>query len=154
VLDDAEVAALHAAVYPIDEGGIGGARGRQPEGYWFKLAGSRASALAHAHTRLLRGDAREAKLVAHVGFRIPDSSTPKAVLTAWIGYEVEWSWAMVNVPQIYPSVGNQFALVSADERYGFAISTYVGTLPWEWDEDETVYEVARWRPHRAPLVRA
>jgi hypothetical protein len=145
-LEEPEIVALRERIYPFDERGIGGARGVQPEGYWYKLAGRRTSALEHAKTRLLAGDARPARLIAWVGFREPESTTPVAIRTVWLGFEVAWSFAIEELPTMYPAFDSRLAIVSEDWRYGFVLDTYVGTLPWEWDEGETVYRIARWRP--------
>jgi hypothetical protein len=154
IVPDEAMAATRASVYPTDPGGIGGPNGRQPVGYWFKLAGRLSSALAFAQTSGLAGDERAARLIARTWFSEPRSSTPKASRSAWLGFEVPWSWGIHHIGGFYPLLGSDLALVSNDGLYGFAIDTYVGYLEWEYDDGETVYRVARWYPSSAvPQLR-
>lgn len=146
--------AVRASVFPTDPVGIGGPHGRQPEGYWFKLAGRESSMIAFSQTSGLLGDERMARLLAFVWFSEPQSTTPMASRGAWFGAEVPWSWGIRHVGELYPHLGSDFALLSDDGLYGFAVDTYVGYVPWEYDDGETVYRVARWYPSAgAPKVR-
>jgi hypothetical protein len=145
-MSDEAIASLRASTYPIDEGGIGGARGSQPEGYWFKLAGRRATALGYLATRRLHGDSRPARLIAKAWFSEPESTTPKASRCAWLGFEVAWSWGVEKLVEMYPHMRSEAALVSHDLCYGIAIDNHVGYLPWELSDEETIYQVARWYP--------
>lgn len=80
--------------------------------------------------------------------RRPDRAAAPGILVQARGAarEVEWSTAIAHLAALSRHLRSYFALVSDDGLYGFAVSTYVGYLPWEMDGAETVYRVARWYP--------
>ncbi len=125
-----EAQAFRARFLPVRADGVGG---RQPWGYWFKVAGRRTTVTAWACSSVLDGDDRPATLVMRRHPRL-------------VGARLPWSTAIVLLRREITVPFTDLSLVSDDEAYGFVVDSHGGYVPWELADEETVYEVARWRP--------
>jgi hypothetical protein len=140
-----EVTATLPRAFPFDGHGVG-KDGLTPDGYWFKLAGMRRTMAAWSASRILDGDERPAILIAKQFFSEPRSTTPAASRLAHVGFRLPWSLAIDAVRALVSDATHELAAMSDDGAYGFVLDSYIGYLPYELSDEETVYRVARWRP--------
>ena len=141
-----DVASRLKEIFPIETSGIGGPSGRQPSGYWWKLTSKFARVRGFMESPSMAGDERPSTLVVRSTFTEPESDKPKWLHETYLGFRVPWRSGRPVIAHLASKRYGHMALVSDDGAYGFAVSRYVGYLPKEYDNDELIYRVARWRP--------
>jgi len=136
-----DVTSRWSQIFPIEPSGS------QPSGYWWKLTSKPARVRGFMESASMAGDERPSVLLVRSSFTEPESDKPQWVKDARLGFLVPWRGGRPVIAHLASKRYGHMALVSEDGAWGFAVSSYVGYLPKEYDDYEIVYRVARWRPH-------
>ena len=131
--------------YPISETGIGYREQNLPEEYLYFETAKIKKALATANQISSNYDDADGLLLLCPVAETWLEEREKAVLYPTVPlFKVNFGWARKMFVHLWKHSFQCIVLVDVNLTVGVAIDHYCGVLPDEYNEEELVYEVARW----------